>query len=105
DFRFVFRDTILGQNAAPVHVRINTGATPNDAAGIQDRVTPDVRVVPKQRAEFAEAGVERHTVLFDRHISRNNFYVGNFDSGAQVRFVAENGITYVIEVRDLAIVE
>ncbi len=101
----VFHNHVGGENPAPVNVRVNHRAAPNDAAGIEHGVAPDVTAVADQCAELAQAGVEGLAVDFDGYISGHKLDVGDFHSGAEMRLVAEDGIADVIEVRRAGIVE
>src|SRR5271154_7183378 len=105
DLGLVFGDHVRGQNAAPENVRVNHRAAPEDAAGVQHGVAAGFRAVAQQRAEFAQAGVKRHTVHVHKNIAGQKFEVGNFYARAEVRLVAENGVADVIEVRRLRAVE
>src|SRR5689334_3106637 len=58
----VLHNHVGGQDAAPIRVRIHHRAATDDAAGVQNRVATDVRVVAEQRAELAQTGVERRPV-------------------------------------------
>ena len=56
-YGLVLGDGIRRQDAAPVGAGINDRAAPDDAAGVQDGIAADVRVIAQQRAELAQPGV------------------------------------------------
>src|SRR5271170_24848 len=101
DLGFVFRDHVRGQNAAPENVRVNHRAATKDAAGVQHGVAAGFRAVAEQRAELAQAGVERRAVHLDENVAGEHFQIGNLHACAEVRLVAKDGVADVIEVRCL----
>ena len=102
---FVFRNHVRWQDAAPEYVRVNHRAASENAAGVEHGVAAGFRAVAQQRAELAQARVERHAVHLDSDVAGEKFEVGNLHARAEVRLVAEDGVADVIEVRRLRAVE
>jgi len=105
DFGLVLGNHVRGQDAAPEDVRVNHCAATEDAAGVQHGVAADFRAVAQQRAELAQAGVERHAVHLHLDVAGQELDVGNLHARAEVRLVAENGVADVIVMRHLRAVE
>jgi hypothetical protein len=101
----IFRDHVRGQNAAPVAAGVNKGIAADDAAGVEDAVATDFGEIAEQSAEFAEAGVEGFAVDLDFDVAGERFEIREHHAGADVRFVAEDGVADVIEVRRGGVVE
>src|SRR5579862_6071311 len=86
----VLDDHVRGEDAAPVGVRIDDRAAADDAAGVEDGVAADVRVVAEERAEFSQPGVVRRAVDVQHHVAGHELDVGDLHARAEVRLVTEN---------------
>src|SRR4051794_4585510 len=62
-------------------------------------------MIAKQCAEFAQASVEGFAVNLHGDVLREQLEIGNLHASAEMRFVSENGITDVVEMGNLRVVE
>ena len=79
------------EDAAPVGAWINDGAAANDAAGVEDGVATDFRAIAKERAEFAQAGVEGFAVKFNEDGSGECLEIGEDDARKDVDWPSHRG--------------
>src|SRR5882672_8086117 len=103
--RLVLGHAAGGEDATPVDARVDDRVATNDAAGVEHGIAADLAVIADERAELSQAGVDAPAVHFDADIALDDLHVGQHHARAEVRFVTEDGVADVIEVRHLAVVE
>jgi len=94
--------------AAGCRARKHSGKPPRRARGCcrgSHGVAAGFRAVAEQRAELAQAGVERLAVQLDQDVAGEQFVVGNFHARAEVCLVAEDRVADVIEVCRVGTIE
>src|SRR5436190_13523070 len=92
DERLVLGDHVRGQHAAPVGAWIYHRTATDDAARVEHGVAADLRAVAEERAEFAQASVERFAVHFHGHVSRQGFEIGQHRARAKMDLVAQDRV-------------
>jgi len=95
----------VGENTAKVYAGVIMQSRPYDRAGIDHCVTTDFRAIANDRAEFSEACWNVSIGRYDRDFAVIELYVGKDHAGAQMRVMADDRITHVIEVRHLHFIE
>src|ERR1051325_4132344 len=101
----VLYNHILRQNPSPIGIRIDHRTTTDDSARIQNRIASYIDVIAEQCAEFSQAGIEWLAIQFDSDIALDEFDIGDLYSGAQMRFVAKDRVSYVVKMRCNGMVE
>ena len=95
----------MGQHAAEVCQGIDDAVPAQDGAGADDAVAADFGVVADDGAEFLQPGGEAFVSVAQDDFGAIQPHIGQDDSSSEMGFVAENGITHIVEVRNFTVVE
>src|SRR4030095_6539664 len=93
------------KNTAKIHTWINHAIAADDGTGIDHCVATDLCSIANDRAEFSEACRNVAIRCYNRDFDVIELYVGENHAGAQMRVMADDRITDVIEVRNLHFIE
>ncbi len=97
---------ILGEDTAPLGAGIDNGATANDGTGGEHTIASDLGVVADDGTELAQSGGKGPAIgAEDGDLGVVEFDIRENDAGSEVGLVAEDGISDVIVMGHLGLVE